>query len=147
MASLSRREIVARKQPPSDARIPSPPIDCALAQGCIPRAISPKIKSLEIWMQGSCGLQNRHVLELFLKGLSRERQIVRALKPLPDFRTISEQMPQANCHLGRYRLLLIENVIKSLTGNMEQAREPRLGDIQCRQHILAENLSRVSRAK
>ena len=70
-------------------------------------------------------------------------QIVALLQIEPEVGTVSAQLAEPQCHDRGYRLLLVENVIESLTRHTEQLGDLRLGPIKRRQNLLAQKFAGV----
>ena len=64
-----------------------------------------------------------------------------ALHVEPDVRTIAAEFAEPQRHAWRHRLFLVENVVKRLPGNAEQAGDFGLGAVKRRQNVFAQQLA------
>src|SRR5207248_846667 len=73
-------------------------------------------------------------------------RIVSGLHAQPHVGTIPESRAEADRDLGRDRLALAQNVIQVLAGNAERIRDRRLGQLQRRQDVFAQQRTGMGRA-
>src|ERR1700723_3556822 len=97
-----------------------------------------------VFVSSGLGFDGRDVTDIF--GAFRVPSVVGGLHPGPDSRSIAKKLAKPNCNGRRHRLSLLQDVVKMLARNPEQAGDLRLGPTGGWNDIFAKQRTGMSRA-